>query len=81
MTIKEYTKIRNKKLESDNKEDWIELYKIAGHPIPENEIVFLASVHKARTAIPALSLSKRLESKKWLNEHGFYSFDDGELTQ
>jgi hypothetical protein len=42
--------------------------------------VFWGSVHKSITAITTLPLEFRLHSKRWLDERGWASYDDGELT-
>jgi hypothetical protein len=36
-----------------------------------NELLFWASVHKARLRISTFSEEARLESERWLKEHGF----------
>lgn len=38
-----------------------------------------ASMHKARTAAKSLPIEARLESKRWLTNHGMKSLDDGDL--
>lgn len=51
----------------------------AGAPIPQDEEVFWGSVHKARTALTSLPLEERSKSKKWLQERGWQSLDDGDV--
>lgn len=40
-------------------------------PIPENETVFWAGVHKCIIHIDAAPLEQKLKSAAWLNQHGF----------
>lgn len=42
-------------------------------------MVFWASVHKAITGCLDIPIEQRRISKKWLDEHGFRSLDDGDL--
>lgn len=42
-----------------------------GVPMPANDTVFWAGVHKARIEISAATEEQREESRKWLIEHGF----------
>lgn len=39
-----------------------------------------AGMHKAITAMPSLPRSHRMKSKHWLVEHGYQSWDDGDLN-
>jgi len=80
LSLEDFIILRNKALSSDDENDWIAYYITIGQQIPSDRIVFLASVHKARTAIKTLDIEKRLISKKWLTEHNMQSFDDGELA-
>jgi hypothetical protein len=41
--------------------------------------LFWAAVHKSITAIPALPIEFRRQSKQWLSERNLQSEDDGEL--
>lgn len=45
---------------------------------PNREVAEI-SMHKARTGARSLPMVFRLESKKWLDERGYTSLDDGEL--
>lgn len=47
--------------------------------VPGDEEGFWASVHKARTAIPALPMAARVLSKRWLAERGMAGMDDGDV--
>lgn len=50
-----------------------------GQTLPSTSLIFWEGVHKAITALTNLPLEVRKESKKWLDEHNFKSWDDGEL--
>lgn len=50
-----------------------------GNELSSDPVVFWGSVHKAITACKNLPIEFRRESKSWLDEHGLYSLDDGEL--
>jgi len=47
---------------------------------PSSDEVFWRAVHKARTALPSVSLKLRQESKKWLLAHGSEPWDDGDVN-
>ncbi len=51
-----------------------------GIEMQKNPASFWLSVHKAITGNKDLPLEFRNKSKAWLNERGFHSWDDGELT-
>lgn len=44
-----------------------------------NRLVAEISLHKARTAAKTLPVSFRSESKKWLTDRGYASWDDGDV--
>lgn len=46
---------------------------------PDNPEVFWGSVHKAITGTPSLPIEFRRQSKKYLDDRGFRSLDDGDL--
>lgn len=50
-----------------------------GIDMSTNDEVFWASVHKGRTAAKNLPTEARRESKRWLLERGYSSFDDGDI--
>ena len=50
-----------------------------GTEMPTDPHVFWGSVHKAITAATSLPIAFRRQSKAWLDEHGYRSFDDGDL--
>lgn len=50
-----------------------------GHAFSCREVAEI-SMHKARTAAKTLPMNYRLDSKKWLDEHGYTSLDDGDLA-
>lgn len=71
MTTKEWIKDRDEAfLSMDEKKirAYCEKYRV---PIPENETVFWAGVHKARLHINSIPFEKKMESYEWLIEHGF----------
>jgi hypothetical protein len=37
-------------------------------------------MHKAITAVKSLPRQHRMQSKRWLADHGYKSWDDGDLT-
>jgi hypothetical protein len=49
---------------------------LAGKPLE----IIEAAYHKAVTGLKSLPLVHRQKSKRWLNEHGLHSLDDGDLT-
>ena len=69
--IKNFVKERNEALFSLDKEKLLNYCKKYDIPIPENELVFWAGVHKARLGVTSLCDEKKQESIEWLNEHGF----------
>lgn len=48
--------------------------------LPDNMTVFWDAIHKAITGCLDLPIEFRRKSKVWLDEHGFKSFDDGDLS-
>lgn len=50
-----------------------------GIALSRHDEVFWASVHKGRTAAKHLPTEARAESKRWLLERGYSSFDDGDI--
>jgi hypothetical protein len=42
--------------------------------------IFWISVHMARTAATDLPMAERVKSKQWLNERGYRSMDDGDVS-
>ena len=47
--------------------------------LPAEPLVFWAAVHKAITSRTELPIEFRRKSKAYLTEHGFKSWDDGDL--
>jgi hypothetical protein len=45
-----------------------------------NRVTAEACLHKARTGVKSIPMELRLQSKRWLREHGSPSLDDGDLT-
>lgn len=79
--IKQFNKDRNEALLSMNKEKIIAYLAKYGQQFHSDDNIFWAGVHKARTAIPSLPFAERMVSKRWLDERGLSSFDDGDLSQ
>ncbi len=52
-----------------------------GEQPPKSDVVLLAGIHKARTALKTLPMEARIESKQWLTERGMSSLDDGDVSQ
>ena len=48
--------------------------------LPDDRIVFWGAIHKAITGCLDLPIEFRRKSKTWLDERGFKSFDDGDLS-
>lgn len=51
-----------------------------GLPPMTNRIVAEITLHKSRTAAKGLPMEARLQSKRWLTERGYKSWDDGDLN-
>lgn len=49
-------------------------------PFPDGHTAEIA-LHKARTGALGIPIEIRLASKRWLTDHGYSSFDDGELSE
>ena len=64
-------KERNEALFSLDKEKLLDYFNKCEIPMPENELVFWASVHKARLGLIDIPDDKKEESMEWLNKHGF----------
>lgn len=69
--MEQFKKDRDEALRSLNKQQIIAYCRKYGAHYSENELVFWASVHKARLAIKSFSESEKRISRKWLLEHGF----------
>lgn len=48
--------------------------------LPDNPLVFWGAMHKAITGCLDLPIEFRRKSKAWLDERGFKSLDDGDLS-
>lgn len=51
-----------------------------GSTIPSNSLVFWCAVHKAITANIKFPMKLRSQSKRWLIEHNFEPWDDGNVS-
>lgn len=80
MDIKQFVRERNAALLSLDKDRIVAyLTKYGEKPHPDEEI-FWIGIHKARTACTQLPKAARLESKRWLDERGYSSMDNGDLS-
>jgi hypothetical protein len=78
--LQRYVESRDAALLSLNEGRIRALYREAtGTELPSNPLVFWGSVHKAITGCKDLPIEFRRESKRWLDEQGLYSLDDGDL--
>lgn len=77
--MKTFIKERNAALERGDVKEVIALMAKHGLPTPSSLAVAEAMMHKVRTAVPALPMPLRLESKRWLTARGLHSLDDGDL--
>jgi len=69
--IKEYVMRRNEAFLLLDKDKIVKMMKEHEIEIPENETVFWASVHIARTKMTDFSKDVKAESQMWLRENGF----------
>ena len=69
--FKKFVKDRNEALLSLDKDKIIAYCRKYNVPIPDNEIVFWAGVHKGIIAMDSVPDEKKIESANWLIEHGF----------
>ena len=68
---KQFIRERDKALLSLDKEKIVAYCKKYGVPIPENELVFWAGVHKGIVSLNASTAEQKCNSAMWLVEHGF----------
>lgn len=71
MDIKQFAKDRNEALLSLDKDKIIAYLNKYGIPMPDNETVFWAGIHKGIVAMTDAPEEKKTESMLWLLEHGF----------
>lgn len=69
--IRELEAKRNDVLKSLDKAKIIAYSKKYGVPLPENDLVMWAGVHKARLLILNFSDAEKEVSRQWLKDHGF----------
>lgn len=67
----EFLKERNEALFSLDKDKIVAYCKKYDVPIPEDETVFWAGIHKAILGLTDAPLEIKFGSVKWLREHGF----------
>ncbi len=70
--IRKFVKERDAALLSLDKEKIQRFCKKHGTPIPQDEKVFWAGVHKAILHMNAATEEQKLDSTLWLLENGFY---------
>ena len=68
--IRKYAELRDEALISLDKEKLIKVFQTYGVPIPTDEMVFWAGIHKARLHIKNIPEELKEESKKWLLKNG-----------
>lgn len=66
-----FVKERNEALLSLDKDKILAYCKKYGAPIPKNETVFWAGIHKAILGLNAATQEQKEKSAAWLVEHGF----------
>ena len=71
MNMKKFAKERDNALLSLDKNKILAYCKKYDVPVPEDEEVFWAGVHKAIVNTTSISFEKKLVSIAWLREHGF----------
>jgi hypothetical protein len=54
--------------------------KFHGKPVPDSYEVAEIAMHQAITATLSLPVDYRCKSKRWLEERGYQSLDDGKLV-
>ena len=69
--IKKWVKDRDEAMLSLDKDKIVAFCKKNNVPIPENETVFWAGVHKAILHINSATFEQKQNSFEWLIEHGF----------
>ena len=71
MIPKNFIKERDEALLSLDKEKITKFLRKYGTPVPENETVFWAGVHKAIFHLDSANPGQKLKSMIWLVNHGF----------
>ena len=71
MDMQAFVKERDEALLSLDKNKILEYCKKYSVPIPDDEEVFWAGIHKARIHTNSIPLDAKLDSCMWLGEHGF----------
>lgn len=69
--MEKFVKDRDTSLLSLDKEKIVAFCNKYGVPIPENETVFWAGVHKGIVHLNAATDEQKKQSVEWLLEHGF----------
>lgn len=69
--MKQFVKDRDAALLSLDKDKIIAYLNKYGIPVPDNETVFWAGIHKGIVAMNAAPVEKKIDSMMWLVQHGF----------
>lgn len=77
--FEEFIRMRDTILLSLNKEKIMAFSKLCNIPMPEDDLVFWAGVHKAVLAIKSATPEQKLYSERWLTEHNFIASSPYEL--
>jgi len=80
MELNDFIKRRNEALSSRDVDKVMAFHK-EWNPVsaPKSREVCEIGMHKAITAVTALSIEDRRASKQWLEQRGYSSLDDGDL--
>lgn len=70
--MKQFIKDRNEALLSLDKEKIVAYLNKYNVPIPDNELVFWAGVHKGIVSLNSAPIEKKERSADWMIEHGFF---------
>lgn len=71
MSLDKFMKERDESLLSLDKDKITKFLNKYGVPIPKDETVFWAGVHKAIWNLNSANADQKLNSMMWLTEHGF----------
>lgn len=71
MSIKKFVKERDEALLSLDREKIVKFLRKYNMPVPENETVFWAGIHKGICALNSANSEQKLNSIIWLVNHGF----------
>ena len=69
--IREFVHERDAALRSLDRRQLLAYFQKYQIPVPENEMIFWASVHRARLGIRHITQKEQEDSALWLMKHGF----------